>query len=554
METPPNSDGRATRRSWPRWPWLIVLAAVLFAGAVRVRLLDMPLERDEGEYAYAGQLLLQGIPPYVLAYNMKLPGTYVAYMAGMAVFGQTRMGIHLTLLVAGSLTIIFVFLLARELAGIVAGMAAAVSYAVMSISPTVLGLEAHATHFVVLFAVPAMWLLVRAGPAPGRRRMFFVGLLFGLAFVMKQQGLCFALFALTYLAWTGWRHGEVFSRRFAERILAFGSGLALPLLLTCLLLALAGVFGRFWFWTVNYARVYESLMTWQTGLHEHLLPHLRQTHNISKGWWILVAVGLPVAASIRRLRPATAFAVVFWLFSFVGTAAGFYFRQHYFILLLPAFAVLLGLAVTALRDILPARVLPNVVKSLPVIAFAMIVSWVIYYQAKVFFEWPAVALGERIYPRNPFTEAVFAGKQIRDHSASDARVAVLGSEPEIYFYAKRHSATGYIYTYPLMEPQPFARTMQQDMAREIESARPEFIVNVPYAASWIGESYSKACLTDWFATYPASNYQKVAIVGYGADGVLVSLWNPTNPPAMGSEYITIFQRRPALAEGAVPAR
>jgi len=133
-------------------------------------------------------------------------------------------------------------------------------------------------------------------------------------------------------------------------------------------------------------------------------------------------------------------------------------------------------------------------------------------------------------------------------------VAVLGSEPEIYFYAKRHSATGYIYTYPLMEPQPFARTMQQDMAREIESARPEFIVNVPYAASWIGESYSKACLTDWFATYPASNYQKVAIVGYGADGVLVSLWNPTNPPAMGSEYITIFQRRPALAEGAVPAR
>lgn len=37
-----------------------------------------PLERDEGEYAYAGQLMLQGIPPYQLAYNMKLPGTYAA--------------------------------------------------------------------------------------------------------------------------------------------------------------------------------------------------------------------------------------------------------------------------------------------------------------------------------------------------------------------------------------------------------------------------------------------------------------------------------------------
>ena len=43
--------------------------------AIRIRLLGIPLERDEGEYAYAGQLMLQGIPPYKLAYNMKFPGT-----------------------------------------------------------------------------------------------------------------------------------------------------------------------------------------------------------------------------------------------------------------------------------------------------------------------------------------------------------------------------------------------------------------------------------------------------------------------------------------------
>ena len=36
---------------------------------------------------------------------------------------------------------------------------------------------------------------------------------------------------------------------------------------------------------------------------------------------------------------------------------------------------------------------------------------------------------------------------IRNHSGPDALVAVLGSEPEIYFLAHRHSATGYIYTY-----------------------------------------------------------------------------------------------------------
>src|SRR5271163_3081897 len=90
------------------WPWLVVLAVLLFIGFIRLRLLDMPLERDEGEYAYAGQLILQGIPPYELAYNMKLPGTYFAYALGMAVFGQTSAGIHLTLLAVNALTIIFI--------------------------------------------------------------------------------------------------------------------------------------------------------------------------------------------------------------------------------------------------------------------------------------------------------------------------------------------------------------------------------------------------------------------------------------------------------------
>ena len=52
---------------------VIVLGLVI---AIRIRLLGIPLERDEGEYAYAGQLMLQGIPPYELAYNMKFPGTY----------------------------------------------------------------------------------------------------------------------------------------------------------------------------------------------------------------------------------------------------------------------------------------------------------------------------------------------------------------------------------------------------------------------------------------------------------------------------------------------
>ena len=85
----PRSDSRATAvlsanppapsTTAPWLPWAIVLLVILLAAAVRIRLLQIPLERDEGEYAYAGQMILQGIPPYESAFNMKFPGVYGAY-------------------------------------------------------------------------------------------------------------------------------------------------------------------------------------------------------------------------------------------------------------------------------------------------------------------------------------------------------------------------------------------------------------------------------------------------------------------------------------------
>jgi len=35
-----------------------MVAVLVVVAAVRLRLLNFPLERDEGEYAYAGQLML----------------------------------------------------------------------------------------------------------------------------------------------------------------------------------------------------------------------------------------------------------------------------------------------------------------------------------------------------------------------------------------------------------------------------------------------------------------------------------------------------------------
>ena len=99
------------------WRALALCAVVVLVVFVRLRLLQIPLERDEGEYAYAGQLMLEGVPPYQMAWNMKLPGTYAAYAAIMAVFGQTIGGIHLGFLFANLGALTLLFFIARRLTG-----------------------------------------------------------------------------------------------------------------------------------------------------------------------------------------------------------------------------------------------------------------------------------------------------------------------------------------------------------------------------------------------------------------------------------------------------
>ncbi len=102
---------------------------VLVTLCIRLRLLGVPFERDEGEYAYFGQLILRGIAPFKLAYNMKLPGTGIFYAAAMAVFGQTIEGARVGLLVANSLTIILLFCLGMKLLGQIGGLASSIAYA-----------------------------------------------------------------------------------------------------------------------------------------------------------------------------------------------------------------------------------------------------------------------------------------------------------------------------------------------------------------------------------------------------------------------------------------
>ncbi len=65
--------------------------------------------------------------------------------------------------------------------------------------------------------------------------------------------------------------------------------------------------------------------------------------------WLLAGVGLLTIGYSKIPRASAIFAAVFLLFSFLAVCPGLYFREHYFVLMLPAMALLAGSTVSSTR-------------------------------------------------------------------------------------------------------------------------------------------------------------------------------------------------------------
>jgi 4-amino-4-deoxy-L-arabinose transferase-like glycosyltransferase len=489
---------------------LLLLAVLLFGALVRTRLLDLPLERDEGEYAYAGQLMLQGIPPYQLVYNMKFPGTYAAYAALMAVFGESVGGIRFGLLLITAATTILVFLLARRFYNDLGAITAAAVYTILSLGFGAMGPYAHATHFVALMATAAMLFLVQERP-------LLAGVFFGLAVLMKQPGIFFALFALAWLLTTK-------RMKDAVRLMIGGAAVAVA---TVIILAAAGVFSRFWFWTIQYAQQYATIGGLSHGI-ELLMFTLGGIVRSAPLLWVLVIAGLVVA---RR----NIILLGFFAASLLAVTPGLYFREHYFLVTFPPAALLAGAAIQAIGKRFGERA------AAAAIGVALLVS--IGAQWGRWMRMPAEENIRTSFPANPFAEAPVVADYLRRHTRPEERIAILGSEPEIFFYAGRKSATGYIYTYPLTEQHPFVKRMTDEYIAEVENAKPRYVVMVSSPPSWLRTPESDKRIFEWVQQHVQRGYQLEGLVELVPGQETVYRWGEEarRTPSTAKNVLMIFR-------------
>jgi 4-amino-4-deoxy-L-arabinose transferase-like glycosyltransferase len=501
---------------------------------VRFRFLGVPLERDEGEYAYMAQQLLQGVLPYTEAQSMKFPGIYFVYAGILALLGQSSSAIHLALLFVNLATAFLLYLLGRNLLNSSTGIVAGVSYAILTLSPSLQGVWSNSEHFVVLFAIAGILLL----RGTQRKKLFYSGLMLGCALLIKQHAIFFCLFGIIYLG------AKFVSKPQALSFLGIGlfaAGGLTPAILIGLLYGFTGNFADFWFCTVQYASEYVSMTSPGQGFENfkyNFAPILESNYPIL---W-LALMGLASVAWVKNASREYFFLFGFFACSFLAITPGLYFRPHYFLLWMPAFALLAGAGFASLAPALPFARFKTVI---PVAILTLVLGLPVLIQKEFFFALSIPEATREVYGLNPFLESSEIAKYINTHSQKDSPIVVFGSEPQIYFYAKRKSATRHLYMYPLMEKHVYARQMQAEMIREIEEAHPEFVVVTNLSGSWVSSRPDfPSLLKDWAEAYLNSKYEISGVVDIISREETLYIWGE---PARGyipqSRYHLLIHKR-----------
>jgi hypothetical protein len=233
--------------------------------------------------------------------------------------------------------------------------------------------------------------------------------------------------------------------------------------------------------------------------------------------WFAAALGLTTPLWDEKSRSKWGFSLGFFLTSLTALCLGLYFRRHYFILLFPSLALLAGLAIAALSRKITSFLSQPMKVGTVLLIIIIICSYPLFAQRKSLFQLTPREVCRKIYNWNPFPESLVIARYLKQNTSLNDRIAVMGSEPQIYFYAQRRAATGYIYTYPLMKSHPFAMKMQKEMIEEIETNQPKYLVYVYAPISWLRHVKSNSLIFEWLKSYLIKHYERTAVIDIISD-------------------------------------
>ena len=574
-------------------PWLGGLGICVLLVALRWNSLDAPLVRDEGEYAYAAQLLGHGQLPYEHSFLQKPPMVAYTYALASTLAPNT---FWFPRVLAGLFA-----LLAACLLGWIArlefgpGLALPAMWLVtpMLLFPGLWQFTANTETFMLvpLLGTVAVYVVSRAGRAAGVRpspgaampadkvvsqcsnelggselaapgdgrtpaqwssvvsarctrpaAWFWAGLLGATTLWYKYTAL-----PVLALLFSVWAFEELRDR--ALRLPSIGPDPRSPIprlwtldfrlwticgavVASCVILApfLARDGGkRLWECTVVFNRYYTGLAGFGTAALWQTLQLLLAD------WWILFL--LPAILVVRRRRR-----VWFWIGMFLAAWASTAGSPHghYYLVVMPFWALLAAVAIDDLASLCAAELKWShaaLRRAFTAIVLVLLCLPDLPWVACAKQEFAAVKAGGG----NPFLESQAVARRVAELTSPNDYVFVAGSEPQILCYAKRLSPSRFVIAYPLMIPTPLAEGYQREAVQDLERHPPAVIVFARSGTSWLRQERSPPAFLEYLQKLLADHYERVG--GWVADPQSSRWQEPLSDQDLANASLVLFRRK-----------
>jgi hypothetical protein len=498
-------ESQPAKRDVRRWYVLAVAGIALMIG-LRLLLIAVPLERDEGGYAYIADRWLHGETPYVHALETKPPGVFVAY-AVILQFGRSVQAIRAAAIAVAVITALLFGWLAHRAYGARTGCLATALTALLMISPKYLGFTLNAEMVMVPFVLGAFLCLPIGTPPRGYGAYLLCGALLGVAALVKPVAMTEGLPLAAVIVF-----GDGHPRRRLLRLLAVGAGFAAMIALCVAWFASQHAAREMIFWSFLYNLQYSTDLSVAERIQA--LFSLMQLRGFAlRDWPIWLAAALGVVALVRSPRPLVlrVFPLLWLTSSLLGTSASGRWTGHYFQQCLPAIGLLAALGVGRLLDAVGAqRGALLYRRGAAGVILALVLLYPPLVEARYYLAGPQLA--RMMYGFNPFMEGEAVGRYLAAHTAPDDTVFVFGSEGKFLFHAERRSATRFVFTYPLGSSHPRALQWQRETLEEVRRNNPRYIVVVNARASFYLTDRAPRFLRTEIGKMMATQYVREAAV------------------------------------------
>mgnify|MGYP001159831548 FL=1 len=526
------------------WDLISLFVILLIITKLRFPFLEIPLERDEGAYAYMAQLLLEGVPPYTQAYSLYFPGLFIIYALTFLILGKTIFAIHFCLLIANLITIVIIFLIGKKIFDSLTGIVSGATFGLLGLNPHAQGLFSHGEPFTMLFICSGIYILLLGIDSKKKSLFLWSGLFFGLGLLIKQNALVFIGLPVVYCYWALFKKSHRSRRSWLEVLCFFTFGYFIPLAIFFIFCLITGSWEQMFFWTFIMPTEMTPSISITRAVYQFKILTLPIIKSSPLFFWT-AAIGLLSPLWDKTSRLAVIFIVMFFVFSFFTMSLVFYFRAHYFLCLFPATALLTGVGFYSMNNLIkkiPLKKINHIITAGFVFIFF---SYSIFDQRKFFFQTNPEVVSRIIYGNNPFPESLVIADYIKEHSAPSDKIAILGSEPQILFYADRISSSKHIFMYYLMGNHLHALTMQKEAMTDIELTKPPILINVVIPTSWLFQKDSKSMLFHWLDGFVSKNYKLAGVVEIQDLNTTNYYWgvDTTKFVPKESNFIQIYQRK-----------